>query len=295
MYVFIVNPISGNGKGEFVWTQIEKILIDKKTNFKAFFTKDKGHATGIVEALNPELVTAVVVIGGDGTVHDVVNGLQNVKIPLGIIPAGTGNDYARSMSIPKNYELALERILIGEMKKIDILHVGERVCMTVIGIGFDGKVAQLANKSKYKKILNGLRLGKFTYLLIVLQLLFKYKPTQVTIELDDVTYKFDDVWLIAVANLPYYGGGMYICPQAISDDGVFDVCIVHNTSKFKLLQIFPKVFQGKHITHSAVTVLKGKNIKVISDIPVVIHGDGEIIGETPVEVTVKKDVLDIVS
>ncbi|WP_078430337.1 diacylglycerol/lipid kinase family protein [Alkalihalobacterium alkalinitrilicum] len=294
MYVFIINPISGNGKGELVWKRVEKILIDKQTNYKAYYTKDKEHVTEIVKTLDPEIVTACVVIGGDGTVHDVVNGLQSVKIPLGIIPAGTGNDYARSMKIPKGYQLALERILSGEKKKIDILHVGERVCMTVIGIGFDGKVAQLANESKSKKILNGLRLGKFTYLLIVLQLLFKYKPTQVRLELDDVTYEFENVWLIAVANLPYYGGGMYICPQAVSDDGAFDVCIVHHTSKMKLMQVFPKVFRGKHINHSSVTVLKGKTIKVISDIPVVIHGDGEIIGETPVEVTVKKDVLDII-
>ncbi|MFV8827382.1 diacylglycerol/lipid kinase family protein [Alkalihalobacterium sp. APHAB7] len=294
MYVFIVNPISGNGRGEVVWKSIENTLINKKTKFKAHLTRDKAHVAEIVKSLNPETVTAVVVVGGDGTVHGVVNSIQHMKIPLGIIPAGTGNDYARSMSIPKNHDLALERILSGEKKKIDILHIGERICMTVIGIGFDGKVAQLANESKSKKILNSLGLGKFTYLIIVLQLLFKYKPTEVTIELDDVTYKFEKVWLIAVANLPYYGGGMYICPHAISDDGAFDVCIVNNVSKFKILQIFPKVFQGQHINHPAVTVLKGKNIKVISDIPVIIHGDGEIIGETPIEVTVKKDVLDIV-
>ncbi|WP_216828300.1 diacylglycerol/lipid kinase family protein [Alkalihalobacterium elongatum] len=294
MYVFIINPTSGNGRGGIVWKSIESELIRKKTNFKAHLTRDKAQVAEIIKGLNPELTTAVVVVGGDGTVHDVVNCLQHMKIPLGIIPAGTGNDYARSMSIPKNYEQALERILSGEKKKIDILHVGERICMTVIGIGFDGKVAQLANESKSKKLLNNIGLGKFTYLIIVLKLLFKYKPTKVTLELDNVTYEFEKVWLIAVANLPYYGGGMYICPHAISDDGAFDVCIVNNISKFKILQIFPKVFQGQHINHPAVTVLKGKTIKVISDIPVIIHGDGEIIGETPVEVTVKKDVLDIV-
>lgn len=294
MYAFIINPISGNGRSTYIWQNIKKTLLKKQTKYVAYFTEHKGHATEIVSSLDPQKISVVVVVGGDGTVHDVVNGLQQVRIPIGIIPAGSGNDYARSIQVPKSYRLALERILSGEKKKIDILHVGERFCITVVGIGFDGKVAEIANQTKYKKFLNRLRLGKFTYFFIVLRLLFQYRPTQVTIKLDGQTYQYENVWLIAVANLPYYGGGMHICPHAQSDDGVLDICLVHNISKYKLLQIFPKVFHGKHINHSAITILKGKNVKVYSDKPVVIHGDGEVIGQTPIEVTIKKDVLDIV-
>ncbi|WP_096199035.1 diacylglycerol/lipid kinase family protein [Bacillus sp. FJAT-45350] len=294
MYVFIVNPISGNGRTITIWKNIERLLVDKGITYDVKYTNGQGHATEIVRELDSSNVTAVIAVGGDGTVHDVVNGLKVVKVPLGIIPAGSGNDYARSMNIPKDFKLALERILTGKKKKIDILHVGERCCMTVIGIGFDGRVAELANSSKYKKILNGLNLGKFTYLAIVLKVLFQYKPTKVTITLDDEDITFDDVWLVAVANLPYYGGGMNICPDAESDDGILDVCIVHSITKLNLLKVFPKVFKGKHVSHQSITILRGKKIKVISDTPVVIHGDGEIIGQTPIEVIIVKDVLDIV-
>ncbi|WP_078555204.1 diacylglycerol/lipid kinase family protein [Bacillus alkalicellulosilyticus] len=294
MYVFIVNPISGNGRASAIWNQIEPILIERNHPYKVIFTQYPGHSTEAVLTLSPLRTKAVVAIGGDGTVHEVVNGLSQVKIPFGIIPAGSGNDYARAMKVPKDHLLALERILTGEKKKMDLLFVGEKWCTTVVGIGFDGKVAEVANRSVIKKWLNALKLGKFTYFFIVLKVLLQYRPTKVTITIDGTSHIFDGVWLIAVANNPYYGGGMFICPEAQSDDGLLDVCIVHNVTKLQLLKVFPKVFKGNHITHSAFSLMKGSTVSVSSDIPIVIHGDGEIIGETPIEVSIRKDGLDIV-
>ncbi|WP_026675395.1 diacylglycerol/lipid kinase family protein [Alkalihalobacterium bogoriense] len=294
MYIFIVNPISGNGRGHIIWKEIETVLQKKNVEYDVIFTRYRGHATDCVIGLDERKVTAVVAIGGDGTVHDVVNGIRNLPIAFGIIPAGSGNDYARAMGVPKHHLLALDRILSGIKKQMDILFVGEKCCTTVVGIGFDGKVAQLANQSKLKKILNRFNLGKLIYGIIVLQVLFQYRPTSVTMMIDGKSVQFSNVWLIAIANLPYYGGGMNICPEALSDDGYLDVCIVHNISKIKLLQVFPKVFKGKHIHHSAITLMKGKSVTVTSESPVIIHGDGEIIGETPVEVTIQKSMLHIV-
>ncbi len=295
MYVFIVNPVSGNGKTMKIWSNIEQILKSKNIFYDVQFTEYKGHATEIVQQLDSNLVTAVIVVGGDGTVHEVVNGLKYVNIALGIIPAGSGNDYARSMKVPKNYQLALERIITGNKKKIDILTTNERSCMTVVGIGFDGKVAEVANNSKAKKLLNKYSLGKFVYAFIVLKVLLKYKPTTVTVTLDGTDYDYENVWLITVANLPFCGGGMQICPSAQSNDGIFDVCIVHNVpSKWTVLKVFPKVFTGQHIHSPYVTMLRGNTIKVSSDTPVVIHGDGEIIGNTPIEVTIEKENISIV-
>jgi diacylglycerol kinase (ATP) len=295
LYTFIVNKVSGNGRALNIWNDIEKILQTKKVNYHVFFTEQPKHATKIAQDLSSGKETGVViVIGGDGTVHEVVNGLVGSSIPLGIIPAGSGNDLARALGIPTAYKEALDRIFQGKQRTVDIGRIGGKCCTTVIGIGFDGKVAQTVNQSKLKKWLNFFRLGKLTYIISVFQVLFNYEPTDVTLKIDKNEWMITKVWLIAVANFPFYAGGMVICPNAKGNDGLFELCVIHGISKWELLRIFPGVFKGKHIYHPSVIQFTGKQVEIASSSAMIVHGDGEMIGQTPIKINIEENALHVV-
>jgi diacylglycerol kinase (ATP) len=213
---------------------------------------------------------------------------------LGIIPAGSGNDLARALDIPMDYKKALERILMGEQRKMDIGRINNEYCITVTGIGFDGKVAEVNNASKFKNLLNFIRLGDLSYAHSVLHVLLKYRPVNIQLKVDGKTLTFFNVWLIAIANTPNYGGGIKICPDACYHDGLFDICIIHSMTKWELLRNFPKAYKGKHVSHPGVTMLKGKEVEVISEWPVIVQSDGELVTKTPVNVTIQKEALLII-
>ncbi|RAK21174.1 YegS/Rv2252/BmrU family lipid kinase [Anoxybacillus vitaminiphilus] len=291
MYYFIVNKISGNGNGLKVWKKVEKLLQEKQLNYQMRFTERPKHAVEIAKEAASEQCYAVVALGGDGTIHDVANGLIGSNIPLGIIPAGSGNDLAKALNIPMDYKKALERILMGKPRKMDVGKIGEKYCITVTGIGFDGKVAEVNNTSKYKNWLNFIRLGGLSYGLSVLHALLNYHPVHIQLKIDGKTLAFFNVWLIAIANIPNYGGGIKICPDACYNDGLFDICIVHNITKWELLRTFPKAYKGKHVFHPGVTILKGKEVEVTSEWPMIVQSDGEVLTKTPVNVTIQKDTL----
>lgn len=291
IYYFVVNKISGNGKGLKVWKKVEKLLQEKQVNYQVRFTERPKHAVEIVKEFSSKACNAVVAVGGDGTIHDVANGLIHSNIPLGIIPAGSGNDLARALDIPMDYKRALERILRGKKRKMDVGKIGEEYCMTVTGIGFDGKVAEINNAAKYKDLLNLVRLGDLSYGLSVLHALFQYRPVRIQLKIDGEVQSFSNVWFIAIANTPNYGGGIKICPDACYDDGLFDICIVHSVTKWELLRTFPKAYKGKHVSHPSVTMIKGKQVEIIAEPPIIVQSDGEILTKTPVNVTIQKEAL----
>ncbi|WP_077616810.1 diacylglycerol/lipid kinase family protein [Caenibacillus caldisaponilyticus] len=291
MYGFIVNQISGNGKGLKVWKKVETLLQEKRIHYQVRFTERPKHATEIAKELSSRQCHAVIAIGGDGTVHEVANGLIGSNIPLGIIPGGSGNDLARALDIPADYKKALERILIGKKRKMDIGRVGEEYCMTVTGIGFDGKVAEVNQGAKYKNWMNRMRLGGLSYVLSLLQVLLNYRPVNVELTIDGKAFSFLDAWLIAIANTSSYGGGIKICPDACHDDGLFDICVVHDLSKWELIRTFPKTYTGRHVTHPSVTMLKGENVEVTAESPLIVQSDGEILARTPVKVTIRREAL----
>ncbi len=295
MICFIVNGVSGNGRGYRVWKHVERLLCEKQVDYDVVFTEGPKHATNIARELAKQKnVHAVIAIGGDGTVHEVANGLAGSEIPLGFIPAGSGNDFAKGLQIPKQSKQALERALSGHKRKMDIAYINHEIFINVAGIGFDAQVAKTANQAPYKKWLNHFRLGAFCYVISFFKVIFRYQPTEVYLMIDEREHAFKDVWLVAVANAPFYGGGMMICPQAKCDDGLLHICVVHGISRWKLLTLFPRVFFGRHIDTSAVTMLTGQRLKITSSIPLAVHGDGEILGETPLEVTIQQKGLSIV-
>lgn len=295
LYCFIVNKVSGNGKALKVWYQIEKKLQEKNVYYCVHFTQKPKHATLLVqELINKEKVTVIVVVGGDGTIHEVINGLVGTNTPLGIIPAGSGNDFSRGLGIPLKHDKALERILSGKPKIIDIGYVNSTYFGTVSGIGFDGEVAQTTNISIYKKLLNFVRMGQISYIISAINVLFRYKPMDISLMIDQKLYEIPKVWLIAVANLPFYGGGLAICPKAESNDGLFDICIVQGMSKWEFIRVFPLVFKGNHTSSPSIQIIKGKELEIYSSTPMLVHGDGEMIGQTPARIRIEPSALYVI-
>lgn len=296
MFLFLVNRLSGHGQGLKVWKQTQQLLQEKRIQYDVEFPGSPVHAAYLLRKYMKEndQVKVVVVVGGDGTVQSIANELAACSIPLGVIPAGSGNDFARALGIPLNPKKALEYILTGVIKKIDIAQSGNKYFVTVVGIGIDGKIAQTVNHSWYKKWFNTFRLGRLSYVISLIHVLFSYQPLTVNIKVDEMEMRFSDVWLIAVANIPNYGGGMIICPGASYTDGVFDICIVHGISRFEVIRIFPQVFVGKHILHPGISMLQGQEVKVFSDSPMPAHGDGEMIGETPIEISIRKEAIHVI-
>ncbi|MCK0472201.1 diacylglycerol kinase family protein [Halalkalibacter sp. APA_J-10(15)] len=294
MYGFIVNQASGNGRGNRVWKKVERVLTEENKPFVVRFTKGPRHATEIAKELLAHSLQAVVVIGGDGTINEVATALAYTQIPLGVIPAGSGNDFARCLGIPLQYRKALLRVFSHDQKKVDLLHLGQRYCLTVTGVGFDGKVAQTANEAKYKSWLNHFGLGGFSYVVSMLEVLRTYQPTKISLTVNGEKFALSDVWLVAVANAPNYAGGISICPQAVNNDGLLNICIVHGLSKWGLIRLFVRAYNGTHVLHRNVQVLTGKEVFIHSDKPVLVQSDGEIISESPIRMEIKEGALNIV-
>ena len=272
MIYFIVNPLSGNGKAEKYIPIIREYLVKNNLKFELQKTEGIGHAITLATQLkNKEDIRLIMVIGGDGTLNEVMNGIYPSSIPIGYIPAGSGNDFARENKIPLDPIAALERAIKMNKKEIDLGYVNGRYFVNAAGIGFDGKVTELANQSRWKK-----RLGKFVYIFALLKALLTFRPHDMTITIHNKSHTYKRVWLIAVSNGRYFGGGMKISPEAKNDDGELDVCIIKELSVLQLLKFFPTIFSGRHIYLPYVEILKGKMIQIESSRRVPIQIDGEI-------------------
>lgn len=292
MIHFIVNPSSAGGRGKKVWDKLEQALRVKEVPHQVHFTRRYRHAIELVEQiLQKESVQAVVAVGGDGTVHETAQPLVGTTVPLGFIPAGSGNDFARSLGIPRNVEQALDRILEQNPHPIDVGEMNGSYFMNGAGIGFDGAVSKRTNHSKRKKWLNQWKLGRFSYTMNVLQLLFTYQPTDIRLSVDGKEHVYSGVWLAAISNMPNYGGGMKICPQAVYDDGLLDLIIVTQHTPWKLLRNFGKVYRGTHIHEKGIHLLRAEEVVISNEKRLPIHLDGEIYDFHPIHIKVKKGAL----
>lgn len=289
MISFIVNPHAGKGKAARIWKEVETHLTTLEIPYQVDFTRRAKEATEIAKhKTNDREITKIVAIGGDGTVHEVVNGMWKSEIPFGYIPAGTGNDFATGNKISKRPKEALARILKNNTQKIDLLSYENKVAVCNLGIGFDGEVAKRVTESKWKK-----RFGNLAYPIGLFRTITKYRPTNFRITIDEQQWEFSNAWLVAICNHPTYGGGMRICPDANQRDELLDIACVHGISAWSLLSLFPLVYWGAHANHPALNFYRGKKIRVEADRKLTIHADGEIIGTTPIEITILPNQLTI--
>lgn len=273
MYWFIVNPAAGNRRGQEIWQYVQKELDELHIPYQIAYTKEPEHATELTRQIIHEPdIQAVIAVGGDGTIHEVGNALVKTKIPLGLIPAGTGNDFALAHHIPFDPLYALQRILQHQPRPIDTASIQSRHMISFSGLGFDALVAQKVTQYQSLK-----SFGRMTYAIGAIQATKSFQPTDITLTIDHQTYHYSQVWFVVIANTSNYAGGMKICPRARVDDGLLDICCVRNLTPLQLLRMLPAVYKGKHIHHPSIITHAGKEIIIETDAEQPIHIDGETV------------------
>lgn len=302
---FIINPQAKNGYALKVWHKLKEYLEKERYEFIFYLTKYPGHAIEIVNQIcqGDRGEKAIIAIGGDGTIHEVMNGaVHSPATHIGFIPAGSGNDFRRGYELPKEIFPALQLVLQKEFPtyKADVGEVinkegKKRYFINNMGAGFDAWVAKKVNESKMKKIFNRFSLGAFTYAYYTMKELFKYPLTDVTLTIDGKDFFFPKTWFVTVSNQPYYGGGMKIAPQAIMDDGYFNVTIVNQLHPLKFLLMFVTVFWGRHLNIKELNTFQGKSIRIQSTHPLTAHADGEYMGESPLTVSLYEKEVSIIT
>lgn len=275
MWALVINPVSGQGKGATIGTYVAGFLSQKSIDYTIVTGNSSvaltDHLATFIEK-NPNC-DGVIAVGGDGLLHIVLQKVVPAQIPFTIIPAGTGNDFVRTLGWDlENVDQQLERVTTTPPTSIDLGLVDGEWFGAILSTGFDSVVNEKANTMQWPK-------GPMKYNAAIAIELPRFKPRHYEITLDDRTIS-TEAMLIAVSNGRSYGGGMLVCPNASITDGSFDVMVLHPVSKIEFLKVFPKVFAGTHVTHPAVEILRSTTVKIESK--AVAYADGERIGQLPV-------------
>lgn len=304
MYYFMINPNAGSRMGRKVWEQLKSILIEEQIKFREFITRKPSDAKKIAEKLSKLRKTVkIVVVGGDGTLHQVLSGLGSTEqVQLGYLPVGSGNDFARGMGWNTDPVRQLESIVHPvKQDAIDYGCVrsdcGNGKFMVSAGVGFDAEICDRVNHSSSKGVLNFLHLGKLIYLFSGLRTFCKAKVFQAEIELDGKRKVFvKNILFLSVHNLPYEGGGIPFCPMADPRDGALDVCIVANVTKRKVPFLLMKALKGEHGGYRGIHIKRCTSIKIQTQKPQYLHMDGEVLGKIRrAEISVSKHQISMLS
>lgn len=282
-YDFIINPKARSGMGMKTWQKIEEKLKAEKVPYRAHLTRRRGHAGKLARQITEDGKKHIlVVLGGDGTVNEVVNGIcQLDQTTFGYIPIGSSNDFARGLKLEKDPMKALHSIL--HPKKVIAADVGQisregkrRRFIVSAGMGFDAGVCHEVCVSQWKKRLNKIGLGKLSYAVVALDRLRKDKPVKITITLPDGREKiFEKTLFAAFMNLPYEGGGFQFAPEASVTDGCLDLVVAHHMSPVKAVWLLPRAFFGKHTKAKEIAVIRSPFVSVRAERSLPIHTDGE--------------------
>ena len=291
-YILIANPISGKGKAKNVAERTHNLLINSDHKGQVKFTKGGGDASLIAKEAVSNGIKWVIVCGGDGTLHEVVNGIAKVKdVTLSIIPCGRGNDLASAIGIPRKPGKAIDTLFTGTNKNIDLGYVRsekgtEHFFTTIATCGFDTEVSRrgASRKTPFS--------GTASYLYAAVVTLFHYKSPSVQIEGDFGKYE-GEILLAATGSTKSYGGGFKIVPDAIYDDGLFDVCIIRPLPSFTILRLMATLFWGGHVNHPAVEINQTQSLRIETDPPVMLFADGEPMCETPATIEIVKHGLKV--
>lgn len=289
MYFFIVNPHSCGGKGERIWKKLKKLLEEKTVSYESYLTGQPGDARNCARKLteNAQEAKIIVAVGGDGTLNEVLDGLCFYPaVTLGYIPAGLGNDFARSLRLPTNPRRALNKILSSpyyQLLDYGVLTYGNKAehrrFAVSSGIGLDGEVCQCTQQGMLGKVLRRLRLERLSYILLGMGRLIFAKPSKGYIILDRVKkIEFNHIYFMSAHIHPYEGGGFRFAPGADGSDGKLSVCIVSLGSKRKLLQtlVSALLFRGKNVR--GIRRFECKEVAFYAERPLPVHADGEVCG-----------------
>jgi diacylglycerol kinase (ATP) len=275
MWALVINPVSGQGQGTTVGTYVAGFLNQHKVEFTIVTGNSSVAITdhlGTFIEKNPDCA-GVIAVGGDGLMHIILQLIVPSQIPFALIPAGTGNDFVRTLGWDlEAVDSQLNKIITTKPSAIDLGLVDGEWFGAILSTGFDSIVNEKANTMQWPK-------GPMKYNAAIAIELPRFKPRHYEITLDDRTIS-TQAMLIAVANGRSYGGGMLVCPNAKINDGLFDVMVLHPVTKIEFMKVFPRVFAGTHVSHPAVEIVRSKNVSIESK--AVAYADGERIGQLPI-------------
>ncbi len=268
-YKFIVNPVAGNGRAKAILPSIERYFKQAGVEFDIYWTRDRGDAIEAANRAAKEGFEVVVATGGDGTVNEVLNGIVGTQACLAVVQGGKGNDFARAVNMPKDVEKACRCLLRAEIQAIDLGRVMDRYFINSVGVGFDAAVALKVNE--------GTRLfgGVSDYVYAFLKMLNSYRTVEMELDLGNGPLKASPL-LVAVGIGQSYGGGMKIVPDAILDDGLFDVCVFEDMKRLQMIYYFPRVFSGKLKDIKQAGMFRTRELKLSLSKPLPLHMEGEI-------------------
>jgi YegS/Rv2252/BmrU family lipid kinase len=282
--VFLVNPASANGSTGRRWAEIAHRAATKGLDGDALISTRPGELAELARGAADGGATLLVVVGGDGSVNEVANGITGRDdVEIAVIPRGTGWDFARSFGIPHRLDRAIAVALGGTTRTVDLGRASYRAWdgsegMTyfanVASAGMSGAIAQRANETT--KALG----GKASYLWATFAVFAKWQNSELRVTVDGES-RVGPMHDVVVANGTTFGGGMRICPEAIADDGLFDVLTIGDLTKRDLLLTLPKTYRGAHLPHLKAELLRGAVVEVEADAPLPVELDGEQPGTTP--------------
>ncbi len=305
-FIVIANPISGKGRAKDVAEQAHAALTESGHQGQLVFTSASGDAKRLAHEAASDGIRFVIACGGDGTLHEVVNGIATIpEVILGLLPCGRGNDFAAAIGVPLKPEAAIKTLLSGVAIHVDLgrcyqTQMGEashpessekemgHYFTTIATCGYDTEVSRRAAKG------TPLFAGTASYAYAAVETLFYYEPPVVHLEGEFGTYE-GELLLAATGITNRYGGGFKIVPNARIDDGLFDVCVIRPVSALTVLRLLVTLFWGGHVSHPAVSIHQTRALTIKTETPLLLYADGEPMCETPVTIEIIKGGLVVMS
>lgn len=301
MFHVVVNPAGASGKTGKQWKKLEEILRNEHVSYEVHFSTPVFGIEDICRDLTKDADTGtdLIIVGGDGTMNEAVNGITDFsKVRLGYVPAGSGNDLARSLSLPNDRNKILRTIIQGEVRRT--VDVGEvtfhntydiikgspkafvpgkpviRRFMSGCGIGFDAHICQQVLVSKFKNVLNKVHLGKLVYVATAAKVIMTEKMVPFEITTAEGSTSYGKCLFTVGMNEPYEGGGFRFCPHADDHDGKLTMCTADNMRKIDFFRIFPYAYHGNHLKFRGVTEYASETLDIKTEEPLWVHTDGEV-------------------
>ena len=278
----VVNPAAGGGRSLKALPKVEAALSSHDVVVTP--TRSLEHADELVAAAVAD-DRVVVAMGGDGIIGRVAGAVAALDGLMGVLPGGRGNDFCRSVGIPRDPVAACAVLTFGVATPVDLGYAGDVAFIGIASIGFDSDVQE-------RVLSSGLPLGQMVYLYGSLATIFSWKPARFTCSVDGVPLSFSG-WSVAVANTGMYGGGMRLAPSASVTDGLLDVVTTRATSRLAFLRALPKVFKGTHVREPSVSVSQARSVVLDADRPFRVFADGDPVATLPCTVTVKPAALKV--
>ena len=287
---FLLNPFAGNGNAYNIFKLVKSILDKEHIEIESYLSQSKGDIERFITNEDLSEFDGICVIGGDGTIHEAIEGLMQSEkskyLPLGIIPAGSGNAFAEDLGLRVPLD-GLENIIIGDISRIDVMRIKTRrninYAVNIIGWGMASNVNILAEKLRW--------LGNIRYSIASILSILKIKLQTVNIIIENQVFDGKIAFFIALNNI-HTGKGMKMAPKAKLNDGLIDIILLKKASRLRILKIFLQLFSGKHIYDPLVQYMQVKSFSINSENDF-LNIDGENIGQTPIEVSVERNAIQL--